>query len=84
MSIGELSDTLVWGAATAYAVAFVAFAIDLARLADARQVRPGRAVERRATGAVGSSTTRARGRRASAAGSPRGGSWAGRSSSSSR
>ena len=36
MSLGELSDTLVWGAATAYAVAFVAFAIDLARLADAR------------------------------------------------
>ena len=38
MSLGELSDTLVWGAATAYAVAFVAFAIDLARLADARAV----------------------------------------------
>ncbi len=36
MSIGELSDILVWGAATAYAVAFVAFAIDLSRLADAR------------------------------------------------
>jgi cytochrome c-type biogenesis protein CcsB len=38
MSIGELSDTLLWGATTAYAVAFVAFAIDLARLADARSV----------------------------------------------
>lgn len=36
MSIGELSDILVWGAATAYAVAFVAFAIDLSRLAEAR------------------------------------------------
>ena len=36
MGIGELSDTLVWGAATAYAIAFVAFAVDLARLADDR------------------------------------------------
>lgn len=36
MGIGELSDTLVWGAATAYAIAFVAFAVDLAHLADAR------------------------------------------------
>lgn len=36
MGLGELSTVLVWGAATAYAVAFVAFAVDLARLADAR------------------------------------------------
>ncbi len=36
MSLGELSSVLIWGAATAYAIAFVAFAVDLARLADAR------------------------------------------------
>lgn len=36
MSLGELSTLLVWGAVTAYAVALVAFAIDLARLADTR------------------------------------------------
>ncbi|WP_149203989.1 c-type cytochrome biogenesis protein CcsB [Actinotalea subterranea] len=34
MSLGELSTILVWGATTAYAVALVAFATDLARLAD--------------------------------------------------
>ena len=36
MSLGELSTLLVWGAVTAYAIAFVAFAVDLARLADSR------------------------------------------------
>lgn len=36
MSLGELSTLLAWGAATAYAIAFVAFAIDLAHLADVR------------------------------------------------
>lgn len=36
MSLGELSTLLVWGATTAYAVALVAFSIDLARLADTR------------------------------------------------
>ena len=36
MSPGELSTILVWGATAAYAIAFVAFAIDLARLADTR------------------------------------------------
>ena len=39
MSLGELSTILVWGAATAYAVGLVAFAIDLAHLAD-RAARP--------------------------------------------
>ncbi len=34
MSLGELSTVLAWGATTAYAIAFVAFALDLARLAD--------------------------------------------------
>jgi cytochrome c-type biogenesis protein CcsB len=36
MTVGELSTLLVWGATTAYAIAFVAFAVDLARLADTR------------------------------------------------
>ena len=33
MTIGEISDILVWGAATAYTIAMVAFAIDMARRA---------------------------------------------------
>lgn len=36
MGLGELSTLLVWGATTAYAIALVAFAVDLARLADVR------------------------------------------------
>jgi cytochrome c-type biogenesis protein CcsB len=36
MGLGELSTVLVWGATTAYAIAFVAFAVDLAHLADRR------------------------------------------------
>ena len=36
MSLGELSTLLAWGTTTAYAIAFVAFAMDLAHLADAR------------------------------------------------
>ncbi|MBI9113947.1 c-type cytochrome biogenesis protein CcsB [Sanguibacter suaedae] len=35
MTIGEISDTLVWGAATAYTIAMIAFAIDLSRVSDA-------------------------------------------------
>lgn len=34
MNLGELSTILVWGATTAYAIAFGAFAMDLARRAD--------------------------------------------------
>ena len=34
VSTGEISTILVWGATSAYAVALVAFALDLARLAD--------------------------------------------------
>lgn len=47
MSLGEISQLLAWGATTAYAIALVAFAMDLARLADrvgAERVRTGRAV----------------------------------------
>jgi cytochrome c-type biogenesis protein CcsB len=40
MGVAELSTVLVWGAATAYAIALVAFAVDLARLAERRQRRP--------------------------------------------
>lgn len=41
MGLGELSTILVWGAVSAYAIALVAFSIDLARLADQRSVREG-------------------------------------------
>jgi len=41
MSTGELSTILVWGAVTAYAVALIAFATDLARRAEAA-ARPAR------------------------------------------
>ncbi|WP_182112120.1 MULTISPECIES: c-type cytochrome biogenesis protein CcsB [unclassified Actinotalea] len=51
MSLGELSTLLVWGATTAYAVALVAFSIDLARLADTR----ARVGERTLVGAAGAS-----------------------------
>lgn len=37
MTIGEISDILVWGAATAYTIAMVAFAIDMARRAGAAE-----------------------------------------------
>jgi len=55
MGLGELSTMLVWGATTAYAIALVAFAIDLARLADHRtaQRRPVAA----GTGARGAEAT---------------------------
>ncbi|HWS57525.1 MAG TPA: c-type cytochrome biogenesis protein CcsB [Actinotalea sp.] len=50
MSLGELSTVLVWGAVTAYAVAFVAFAADLARRAEAA-ARPARRAADEASGA---------------------------------
>ncbi len=39
MGIGELSTLLAWAATTAYAIALLAFSMDLARLADARGAR---------------------------------------------
>lgn len=39
MSLGEISTVLAWGVVTAYAIALVAFAVDLAGLADRRAVR---------------------------------------------
>lgn len=52
MGLGELSTVLVWGATTAYATALVAFAVDLARLADRRGVVRSRA----AVGSAGAGT----------------------------
>ena len=51
MNLGEISDTLVWGAATAYTIAMIAFATDLSRATDALGQR--RAQERAATAAPG-------------------------------
>lgn len=48
MGLGELSTTLAWGATTAYAIAFVAFAVDLARLAERRGVAVRARAEERA------------------------------------
>lgn len=39
MTLGQISAVLAWGATVAYAVALLAFAVDLARLADARGAR---------------------------------------------
>jgi cytochrome c-type biogenesis protein CcsB len=39
MNLGQLSSLLAWGATTAYAIALIAFAMDLARLADAAGAR---------------------------------------------
>ncbi|MCL3862997.1 c-type cytochrome biogenesis protein CcsB [Actinotalea sp. K2] len=40
MSPGEISHVLVWGATSAYAVALICFAVDLAQLADRPDSRP--------------------------------------------
>jgi cytochrome c-type biogenesis protein CcsB len=53
MSLGELSTILVWGATTAYAIALVAFAIDLARLADGHVAQ---SIPAMASGSTGAST----------------------------
>jgi len=55
MGLGELSTLLVWGATTAYAIGFVAFAIDLAHLADALGTARGRVAAPVAVGASGPS-----------------------------
>lgn len=53
MNLGEISDTLVWGAATAYTIAMVAFATDLAHATDA--VGQRKAKERASTAESGGS-----------------------------
>src|SRR5690606_22976332 len=57
MNVAEASTTLVWGAATAYAIALVCFTMLLARAADHVAVRESAAV-----GARGSGPTTADGR----------------------
>lgn len=54
MDLGELSHLLAWGATAAYAIALVAFAADLAALADQASGRR-RAADRLATVPVGAS-----------------------------
>ncbi len=51
MNLGELSTIVVWGATTAYAIAFAAFAADLARRAEAASRRPVRHSEPALVGA---------------------------------
>ena len=49
MTTGDLSTLLVWGAATAFTVALIAYSVDLARIADRAQKRvPEAALVRRA------------------------------------
>ncbi|MBO3083475.1 c-type cytochrome biogenesis protein CcsB [Cellulomonas fengjieae] len=67
MTTGDLSTLLVWGAATAFTVALVAFSIDLARIAERSQKRVPEAAMagasgRPATAVAGSEAQRAPGR----------------------
>jgi len=57
MGLGELSTVLAWGATTAYAIALVAFATDLARLADVRGATARARSGERAAAAVGVGTS---------------------------
>ncbi|MCR6689201.1 c-type cytochrome biogenesis protein CcsB [Cellulomonas sp.] len=63
MNTGDLSTLLVWAAATAFTLALVAYAVDLARLADNAQRLP-QAVPEREPVAVGASVAQASGPRA--------------------
>ncbi|MBO1752443.1 c-type cytochrome biogenesis protein CcsB [Actinotalea sp. BY-33] len=58
MGTGELSTLLAWGAVTAYAIALVAFSIDLARLADGL-ARPAEALGGRGQAAAAGDTVAA-------------------------
>lgn len=55
MNLGEISDTLVWGAATAYTIAMIAFATDLSRATD--DVTRRKARESAAQQGAGAQTT---------------------------
>ena len=78
MTIGDLSTLLVWGAATAFTVALVAYSVDLARLADRAQKRVaeaalvGAASERVAAGPAGRRLGRRRTRAGTRVGPRRG------------
>jgi cytochrome c-type biogenesis protein CcsB len=65
MTTGDLSTLLVWGAATAFTIALIAYSIDLARIADRAQKRVPEAVlvgGRPATAVAGSEAQSAPGR----------------------
>lgn len=74
MTTGDLSTLLVWGAATAFTVALVAYSVDLARIVEHAQKRVpeevlvGSASTRPATAVGGSEDQRAPGRSARAEG----------------
>jgi len=74
MTTGDLSTLLVWGAATAFTVALVAYSVDLARIVEHAQKRVpeevlvGAAPTRPATAVGGSEDQRAPGRSARAEG----------------
>src|SRR3954463_2976730 len=65
MTTGDLSTLLVWGAATAFTIALIAYSVDLARIADRAQKRVPEAVVvggRPATAVAGSEAQSAPGR----------------------
>lgn len=74
MTTGDLSTLLVWGAATAFTVALIAYSVDLARIADRAQKRVPQAAlagspgGRPATAVAGSEAQSAPGRSARAEG----------------
>ncbi|GEL96766.1 c-type cytochrome biogenesis protein CcsB [Cellulomonas terrae] len=74
MTTGDLSTLLVWGAATAFTVALIAYSVDLARIADRAQKRVPEAAlaaapgGRPATAVAGSEAQSAPGRSARAEG----------------
>jgi hypothetical protein len=56
MNLGELSHLIVWGATAAYAIALVAFSMDLARLADEATARRRAGAGAPAVAGVGATT----------------------------
>jgi cytochrome c-type biogenesis protein CcsB len=75
MTTGDLSTLLVWGAATAFTIALIAYSVDLARIAERAQKRVPEAVlagsvpsSRPATAVAGSEAQSAPGRSARAEG----------------
>ena len=64
MTTGDLSTLLVWGAATAFTIALIAYSVDLARIADRAQKRVpeavvvGRSARHRGRGLRGAERTR--------------------------
>ena len=71
MNTGDLSTLLVWGAATAFTVALIAYSVDLARIADRAQKRVPRGACRRRRAGVPPPPSPVRRRRAHPAGRSR-------------